>query len=51
MLVGSAGADVSSAGPGADRVSAEAGERIDIGAGPGDQCVIGGVVGCPARLA
>jgi Tol biopolymer transport system component len=49
-MVGSAGADFSSAGPGADRISAEAGERIDIGAGPGYLCVIGGVVGCPARL-
>jgi len=49
-VLGSAGVDFLSAGPGADRITADANERVDIGAGPGDQCLIGGVAGCPPRL-
>jgi Ca2+-binding RTX toxin-like protein len=49
-LFAQAGNDFSSAGPGADRISADLRERVDIGAGPGDLCLIGGVSGCPARL-
>ena len=50
-LLGQTGTDFNSAGPGADRISADAGERIDIGAGPGDLCTVAGqVAACPARL-
>ena len=48
-LTGGAGADFSSAGPGNDRLVAEAGERVDVGAGT-DQCYIGAMGPCPARL-
>lgn len=50
-FIGGAGADFTSGGPGADRFSGEAIDRIDVGAGPGDQCVINGAVAaCPPRL-
>jgi Tol biopolymer transport system component len=50
-LVGGAGADFLSGGPGGDRFSADGTDRLDVGAGPGDQCVINGAVAaCPAPL-
>lgn len=50
-FIGGAGADVTSGGPGADRFLGEAIDRIDVGAGPGDQCVINGAAAaCPPRL-
>ena len=50
-IVGAEGRDFLSAGPGADRIVADRGERIDTGAGPGDQCAIGlDVIVCPPRL-
>ncbi|HEX2046727.1 MAG TPA: hypothetical protein VHF27_03125 [Acidimicrobiales bacterium] len=50
-ITGLDGADFSSGGPGADRIVADTGERIDVGAGPGDLCAIGGIAApCPPRL-
>jgi Ca2+-binding RTX toxin-like protein len=49
-LLGGSGNDFLSGGPGNDRFSADAGERVDVGAGT-DQCAFSGVaVACPARL-
>jgi hypothetical protein len=48
-LAGLSGTDFSSGGPGNDRIVADAGERVDPGAGR-DQCSVGGVWGCPPRL-
>ncbi|MDQ4071227.1 MAG: hypothetical protein M3203_17420 [Actinomycetota bacterium] len=50
-ITGGPGGDFLSGGPGGDRISAERGERIDPGAGPGDQCAIfeQGTT-CPAPL-
>ena len=48
--VGGGGADFTSGGPGNDRIIADAGERLDVGAGT-NACAIGGVaVPCPAPL-
>ena len=50
-FVGGPGADFTSGGPGADRFSADGIDRIDVGAGPGDLCVINGAAAaCPPRL-
>ncbi len=49
VLAGMAGSDFSSGGPGDDRIYADAGERLDPGAGA-DLCAVGGVSGCPPRL-
>ena len=50
-LVGGVGADFTSGGPGGDRFSGETLDRIDVGAGPGDLCVIGrAAAACPPRL-
>lgn len=48
---GGPGVDFISGGPGADRFVADATDRIDTGAGPGDLCSINGLAGaCPAPL-
>ena len=50
-FVGGAGADFTSGGPGDDRFSADGTDRIDIGAGTADLCVINGAAApCPPRL-
>jgi dipeptidyl aminopeptidase/acylaminoacyl peptidase len=50
-FVGGPGADFTSGGPGADRFSGETVDRIDVGAGPGDLCVLNGAAAtCPPRL-
>lgn len=49
-VVGDAGTDLLSAGPGDDRIAADPDERIDRGAGT-DLCAVGpAVVACPPRL-
>ncbi len=48
-LLGGPGIDFLSAGPDNDRILAEAGERVDVGAGS-NLCVIGPVFACPPRL-
>jgi len=48
-LTGGTGVDFSSAGPGDDRIVAETGERVDVGAGT-DRCSISAATTCPPRL-
>jgi len=48
-LAGLSGTDFSSGGPASDRIIADAGERVDPGAGR-NFCTVGGVLGCPPRL-